>query len=40
MLDNPYVLTTEVKPEEEGLMVKDIVYGRLNLSRGDRKSVV
>lgn len=34
MLDNPYVLTTEVKPEEEGLMVKDIVYGRLNLSRG------
>lgn len=27
-------LTTEIRPEEEGLMVKDIVYGRLKLSRG------
>lgn len=34
MLDQPSVLATEVRFEEEGLMVKDIVYGRLNLSRG------
>lgn len=34
MLDNPYILTTTVKPEEDGFMVKEIVYGRLNLSRG------
>lgn len=34
MLDQPYVLTTKVLAQEEGLMVKDIVYGRLNLSRG------
>lgn len=34
MLEQPYVLTTTVQPEEKGLMVKDIVYGRLNLSRG------
>ncbi|HHU60680.1 MAG TPA: RluA family pseudouridine synthase [Natronincola sp.] len=34
MLDNPYILTTIVKEEEHGLMVKEIVYGRLDLSRG------
>ena len=34
MLNHPYVLSTEVRKEEAGLMVKDIVYGRLNLSRG------
>lgn len=34
MLDDPHVLTTIVRAEEEGLMVKEIVYGRLNLSRG------
>ncbi len=34
MLNHPYVLSTTVKDEEEGVMVKDIVYGRLNLSRG------
>jgi len=34
MLDHPYVLTTTVKAEEDGVMVKDIVYGRLELSRG------
>lgn len=34
MLTNPYVLTTTVQVEEEGVMVKDIVYGRLDLSRG------
>ena len=34
MLDHPHVLTTTVKAEEEGVMVKDIVYGRLELSRG------
>ncbi|HHY10713.1 MAG TPA: hypothetical protein GX528_09160, partial [Firmicutes bacterium] len=27
-------LTTKIKPAEEGLMVKEIVYGRLKLSRG------
>src|SRR5690554_5215807 len=34
MLDDPYVLTTTVREDETGLMVKEIVYGRLNLSRG------
>lgn len=34
MLEHPHVLTTIVEAKEEGLMVKDIVYGRLNLSRG------
>ena len=34
MLDHPHVLTTIVDNGEEGLMVKDIVYGRLGLSRG------
>lgn len=34
MPEQPYALTTKVKPEEKGLMVKEIVYGRLNLSRG------
>ena len=34
MLDHPHVLTTTVKANEEGVMVKDIVYGRLELSRG------
>ncbi|NMB00491.1 MAG: RluA family pseudouridine synthase [Firmicutes bacterium] len=34
MLEHPHVLTTIVRDDEEGLMVKDIVYGRLNLSRG------
>lgn len=34
MLDPKHALTTMVRPEEEGLMVKDIIYGRLNLSRG------
>src|SRR5690554_1256543 len=27
-------LVTQVLPDEDGLMVKDIIYGRLNLSRG------
>lgn len=34
MLDHPYVLTATVQDDEEGAMVKDIVYGRLDLSRG------
>lgn len=34
MLEHPHVLTTKVAEAEEGLMVKEIVYGRLNLSRG------
>lgn len=34
MSDSKHALTTTVKPEEDGLMVKDIVYGRLDLSRG------
>ncbi len=34
MLDQPYVLSTTVKDEEDGVMVKDIIYGRLELSRG------
>ena len=34
MVEHPYVLTTTVMAEEEGVMVKDIVYGRLDLSRG------
>ena len=29
MVEHPYVLTTTVMAEEEGVMVKDIVYGRL-----------
>lgn len=32
--DERNTLTTYVLPEEDGLMVKDIIYGRLNLSRG------
>ncbi|NMB20668.1 MAG: RluA family pseudouridine synthase [Firmicutes bacterium] len=34
MLDHPYVLETIVEAHEEGMMIKDIVYGRLDLSRG------
>lgn len=34
MRDSKHTLTTTVRPEEDGLMVKDIVYGRLDLSRG------
>jgi RluA family pseudouridine synthase len=34
MLNHPYVLETTVEADEDGLMVKDIVYGRLDLSRG------
>lgn len=34
MADEKHALTTTVRPEEEGLMVKEILYGRLNLSRG------
>lgn len=34
MLKNPYVLTTTVQADEDGAMVKDIIYGRLDLSRG------
>jgi 23S rRNA pseudouridine1911/1915/1917 synthase len=34
MLDAKHALTTTVKPDEDGLMIKEIVYGRLNLSRG------
>lgn len=29
-----YALATTVRPEEEGLMIKEIIYGRLCLSRG------
>jgi 23S rRNA pseudouridine1911/1915/1917 synthase len=32
--DLKYGLTTVVRPEEDGLMVKDIIYGRLDLGRG------
>lgn len=34
MLDQRNVLTTTVRDDEDGVMVKDIVYGRLDLSRG------
>lgn len=34
MLDHPYVLTAIVEEQEEGLMVRDIVCGRLGLTRG------
>lgn len=34
MLDRPRVLTTMVQDHEEGLMVRDIVCGRLGLTRG------
>ena len=34
MRNNPYVLETTVEADEDGMMVKDIVYGRLDLSRG------
>jgi len=34
MLDQRNVLTTTVRDDEDGVMVKDIVYGRLYLSRG------
>ncbi|NLJ73364.1 MAG: RluA family pseudouridine synthase [Firmicutes bacterium] len=32
--DDRNTLTTYVLPQEDGLMVKDIIYGRLDLSRG------
>ncbi len=34
MLDHPHVLTTVVEEQEEGLMVKDVVLGRLGLTSG------
>ena len=37
MLDHPYVLTAIVEEQEEGLMVRDIVCGRLGRTRGLRR---